>query len=434
MIEVIYDKKDEKEGQILGTKEQGATPATQQDTSFKLPKNIRQIGTPPSNKRIYIEDYVVTYLNYIARPGSTHARGAVLLGEVKQTEIGMLIFISGAVEAENLEFDMDESEFTQEIWTDIYDKVKEFFPDLIVVGWFLSRMGFSTAINSKIEKLHVDNFPGHDKVLYITDSLESDDAFYMYEHGQLVKQKGYYIFYSKNENMQSYIVAQKGGESDENNTEINRKDEAIIKSYREKNKNLRPGKQDGIHVAYIACSFLVLGMLALGISVVNNHDKMKQMEVSINRLEMTAEEQTGEVAETLSVKDADVIMPSEEQKDDILDTSENQIAGIDAPTGVDVNYDAETDTTHESSEEGKQPDTIEEPTTEVISTEQTLPVSTGGAPTYYTICYGDSLSSIAYNQYGSIKYAEDIANANNMTVDDPIYEGDTLILPSVTER
>ncbi|MDO5127238.1 MAG: LysM domain-containing protein [Eubacteriales bacterium] len=427
MIEVIYDKKDEKEGQILGTKEQGATSETQQDTGFKLPKNIRQIGTPPSNKRIYIEDYVVTYLNYIARPGSTHARGAVLLGEVKQTEIGMLIFISGAVEAENLEFDMDESEFTQEIWTDIYDKVKEFFPDLIVVGWFLSRMGFSTAINSKIEKLHVDNFPGHDKVLYITDSLESDDAFYMYEHGQLVKQKGYYIFYSKNENMQSYIVAQKGGESDESDTEIKRKDEAIIKTYREKNKNLRPVKQEGIHVAYVACSFLVLGMLALGISVVNNHDKMKQMEVSINRLEMTAEEQSSEVAETLSVKDADVITPSEEQKVDINDTSENQIAGIDSSMDV-------IDTPLESTEEGQQPDTIEEPTTEVISTEQTLPVSTGGAPTYYTICYGDSLSSIAYNQYGSIKYAEDIAKANNMLVDDPIYEGDTLILPSVTER
>ena len=49
----------------------------------------------------------------------------------------------------------------------------------------------------KIEKMHVENFPGKDKVLFITDSLESEDAFYMYEHGQLVKQKGYYIYYEK---------------------------------------------------------------------------------------------------------------------------------------------------------------------------------------------------------------------------------------------
>ena len=78
------------------------------------------------------------------------------------------------------------------------------------MGWFLSRMGFSTAINDKIEKMHVENFPGKDKVLFITDSLESEDAFYMYEHGQLVKQKGYYIYYEKNEAMQNYIMKQKG--------------------------------------------------------------------------------------------------------------------------------------------------------------------------------------------------------------------------------
>lgn len=150
-----------------------------------------------------MEDYVVTYLNYIARPGSTQARGAILLGESKKSDAGDVIFISGAVDAQNIEFDMDESEFTQEIWTEIYDQVKQFFPGLSVMGWFLSRMGFSTAINDKIEKMHVENFPGKDKVLFITDSLESEDAFYMYEHGQLVKQKGYYIYYEKNEAMQT---------------------------------------------------------------------------------------------------------------------------------------------------------------------------------------------------------------------------------------
>ena len=191
MIEVIFDKDNEKKE---GGVEESNIRTDKEEVNFKLPKNIRQIGSPSGNKRIYIEDYVVTYLNYIARPGSTHARGAILLGENKKTEIGDVLFISGAVEAQNLEFDMDESEFTKEAWADIYEQVKENFPELSVVGWFLSRMGFSTAINDKIEKMHVDNFPGKDKVLYITDSLESDDAFYMYEHGQMLKQ---FNFFSK---------------------------------------------------------------------------------------------------------------------------------------------------------------------------------------------------------------------------------------------
>lgn len=206
MIEVIYDKDKEKDKQESNEKNEHEV-----SVNLRLPKNIRQIGSPDGHKRIYMEDYVVTYLNYIARPGSTQARGAILLGESKKSDAGDVIFISGAVDAQNIEFDMDESEFTQEIWTEIYDQVKQFFPGLSVMGWFLSRMGFSTAINDKIEKMHVENFPGKDKVLFITDSLESEDAFYMYEHGQLVKQKGYYIYYEKNEAMQNYIMKQKGG-------------------------------------------------------------------------------------------------------------------------------------------------------------------------------------------------------------------------------
>lgn len=406
MIEVIYDKKDEKTGKTRTEKEAMAT--LHQETDVKLPKNIRQIGTPPSNKRIYIEDYVVTFLNYIARPGSTRARGAVLLGEVKESQIGTLIFISGAVEAENLEFDMDESEFTQEAWAGIYEKVKEFFPDLTVVGWFLSRMGFSTAINRKIEKLHVDNFPGKDKVLYVTDSLESDEAFYMYEHGQLLKQKGYYIYYERNEVMQNYIVAQKGDESEECDTTIKRNDEAIIKSFREKNSNLHATKGGNINFTYIASSFLVLGMLALGVSVVNNSDKMKQMEVDMNRLQLTAEDVEHGPTEVISIQDAEVILAV----DDSQTTNEP----------VSDNENSNTLTT----------EVILEQTTEQATTEQVLPASTNGSPTYYTICYGDSLMSIALSYYGSVVYANDIANANAMGIDDPIYEGQTLILPSVS--
>lgn len=409
MIEVIYDKNSESEETTERVKEK------KENEGFKLPKNIRQIGAPSSNKRIYMEDYVVTYLNYIARPGSTRARGAILLGEVKNTEVGDVLFISGAVEAQNLEFDMDESEFTKEAWSDIYEQVKEYFPDLSVVGWFLSRMGFSTAINDKIEKMHVDNFPGKDKVLYVTDSLEADDAFYMYERGQMIKQKGYYIYYDKNEAMQNYIIKQKGGVAEEENTEIHRKDEEIIKSYREKNNRVQGNKASGVNLLYVASSFVVLAMLAMGVTVVSSYDKMKEMEVSINRLELTADVTTEEYIETMN--NGTVI------------------------TEEILNYvDSETKTeeiTENITDEEIIDDTSEEDTQmpeENISTEQNLPTMTDGNPTYYEIQYGDTLSSIAYENYGSVIYAEDIAVANEIDVDDKIYEGQQIILPTISPR
>lgn len=430
MIEVIYDKDMEKQEENEKVRADEKNRDDRSSRGLKMPKNIRQIGNPSGNKRIYIEDYVVTYLNYIARPGSTHARGAILLGTLEHSEVGDVIFVSGAVDAQNLEFDMDESEFTQEAWTEIYEQVKEFFPELAVVGWFLSRMGFSTAINDKIEKMHVDNFPGKDKVLYVTDSLESDDAFYMYEHGQLVKQKGYYIYYTKNEAMQSYIIKQKGGVADEEDTEIRRKDEELIKNYREKNNKVQGSKTGGISLAYVASSFVVLAMLAMGITVISNYDKMKEMEVSINKLELTADEiDDSDVAEALATEERPNGTASVTDAQDVMAGEDGQgEAGLQTVEQGQDNADA--------SESGTEGITSEEPVTtaQPISTEQTLPVMTDGNPTYYTIQYGDSLGSIALENYGDIKYAEDIAIANNMDIDDRIYEGEKIILPSVTPR
>lgn len=54
---------------------------------------------------------------------------------------------------------------------------RQIFPDLEVIGWALSRMGFSVRLNDKIKKTHFENFPGEGKVLYMVDHLEQEDAF-----------------------------------------------------------------------------------------------------------------------------------------------------------------------------------------------------------------------------------------------------------------
>lgn len=409
MIEVIYDK--DKAGEENGTNENAVS------IGLKLPKNIRQIGSPSGNKRIYIEDYVVTYLNYIARPGSTCARGAILLGETKKSDIGDVIFISGAVDAQNIEFDMDETEFTEEAWSEIYEQVKEFFPELSVVGWFLSRMGFSTAINEKIEKIHVDNFPGSDKVLLVTDSLESDDAFYMYQRGQLVKQKGYYIYYSRNEAMQAYIVHQRGEANDSENNEIRRKDEEIIKAYREKNSGTSQGKSEGINLIYVASTFVVLAMLAMGITVISNYDKVKDMEVTINRLELTAEERE-EVAQVMNNPKDDM---EEGQATEILNTT---VADGVVETSTDIMTTTQEHTTEVTTQVSS------EEAVENVSTEQAIPTISQDAE-YYTVKDGDTLGIIALQYYGDVQYAEDIALANDMSVDDRIYMDQILVIPKL---
>ena len=75
-----------------------------------LPKNIRQIGDAGSDKRVYIEDYVITFLE---KTGC-----AVLLGEVWQNENMKCLFADGAVE-------IAEGEPNDDMWEKIYREMKQ---------------------------------------------------------------------------------------------------------------------------------------------------------------------------------------------------------------------------------------------------------------------------------------------------------------------
>ena len=145
------------------------------EVSRNLPRNYRQIGEPGA-KKIYVEDYVYTYLNKLAQPENLYARGAVLFGKMYKTSIGKCIFISGAAACQNFELDLEETIFSEESWGEIYRIRDSFFPEMEICGWFLSRMGFSVDLNDKIIRIHMDNFRGENKVLYMIDSLENEDV------------------------------------------------------------------------------------------------------------------------------------------------------------------------------------------------------------------------------------------------------------------
>lgn len=97
----LWQKKDRKR------KEKGNEKG---EVSRNLPRNYRQIGEPGA-KKIYVEDYVYTYLNKLAQPENLYARGAILFGKMYKTTIGKCMFISGAAACQNFELDLDETIF-----------------------------------------------------------------------------------------------------------------------------------------------------------------------------------------------------------------------------------------------------------------------------------------------------------------------------------
>lgn len=409
MIEVIYDntENDTQDGEIQG---------------IRLPKNIRQVGTPQGGRRIYVEDYVVTYLSQLAKPGNTYARGAILLGEYKQTDHQGVLFISGALEAQNMEFDLEEIEFTNEVWSNIYNEVKRYFPDLEVVGWFLSRMGFSTQINDKITKIHVDNFPGRDKALFMIDSLEEEEAWYLFENNSLKRQSGYYIYYTRNDAMQNYMMSQRN-HMVESETDIAERDQELVKRYRSRLEQQSAPEQERkpISFLYVASSLLTVAFLALGITVLNSYDRLQNLETAFNRFDIMTEESTGEPVTNVVSVNANV-------EPVVKDTTE--------PTASDASTDNSENAADTETEAGTEPDTTAPDTTEeeAQSTEaepEAEVVSANAMPRYYTVQDGDTLSSISFSIYHSILYVDNIIEANEMKNGDQIYVGQEILLPAI---
>ena len=427
MIEVIYDNAgEEQQGEVQG---------------IRLPKNIRQIGTPQGNRRIYVEDYVMTYLNQLAKPGSTYARGAILLGEYKQVENQGVLFISGALEAQNMELDLEEIEFNNEVWTNIYNEVKQYFPNLEVVGWFLSRMGFSTQVNDKITKLHLENFPGRDKALYMIDSLEEEDAWYLYDNNGLKKQSGYYIYYTRNDAMQSYMMVQ-NDHMVEAETDVAERDQVLLEKYRSRLEEKRKGvvkEHKPVSFLYVASSLLTVAFLALGITVINSYDRLQNLETAFHRLDLMTGVATEEDKTNIITVNANVDTTEETDGSTGTEASSGQGTAGDAAgdgttndsaTGSSAGSDATTSTPPTTAPTSDSAGTTSDPTTSTDGTSDT-PVSAGMAPRYYTVQDGDTLSSISYTMYHSILYVDNIMEANEMKNGDEIYVGQQIIIPAI---
>ena len=67
------------------------------ERKIELPKNVRQIGDLEDRRKIYIEDYVITYLRRLAGEETLNSRVAILLGHSEQMDGLPYLFIRGAV-------------------------------------------------------------------------------------------------------------------------------------------------------------------------------------------------------------------------------------------------------------------------------------------------------------------------------------------------
>ena len=93
MLEVKFKEEKKTSGETENKKEE----------EFDLPKNVKQVGEVEKERKLYIEDYVITYLQQLTK-NTEGTKTAVFLGERKVQKDCHYLFISGILEIEDSEF------------------------------------------------------------------------------------------------------------------------------------------------------------------------------------------------------------------------------------------------------------------------------------------------------------------------------------------
>ena len=367
------------------------------DAAIRRPKNIKQIGEVSSDKKIYIEDYAFTYINSIAYNNPSDSQAGVLLGENQTDGDEKCVFIKGIIKAKlGTEVEEKGVYFNESVWNGIYSDVEKYFPDLSVVGWFAAIPEVTPERMMKLKKIHLDNFAGTMKTFYLIDTVEKEENFYLYENGELKKQKGYVCFYERNYEMQEYMLERRERKSSEDGPD------KVMKSIRNiiREKEELHEQKKNARFMYGVSTFMVIVILVIGINLMNNYQKMKKFDKSISSLmvQMSGND-TATQEEVVPVNKLEGgVYPTEAET-----TSQTAVTSVVSTENVTV--------------------TAAQPVEE-----QTVAATANEVKTY-TVKAGDTIMGICKKYYGDTSKCNEVIAYNNIKDENFLYIGQQIKLP-----
>ena len=425
----------------------------------KLPKNIRQIGDTDQVVRLYVEDYVNTYLKRLYPAGNQTLRVGLLLGNTENYDGTPYIFIDGAIEMEDAEVSGEKIEFSENAWKKAYRGIEESFPKRTVQGWFICGTPSSQLSPLNYWKQHNQYFNGKNKLMYLNHGLEGEEAVYVTSEDGFYRLKGHCIYYERNQMMQDYMVTRKDARRVESGSH-----EKVIKDFRQRMTVRKEQADAGRHMSGIlgtACGVLTVAVLAGGVVLVNNYHKMRQMETVLTSVvpagtanwsdyldklnqepDFVIEERpgnvfpTGESGETGESYAAETMEATEAG----TETMEATAAGTETMEATAAGTDTEAASVEEaapsaSAESSTQPLVGMGKESEPGSTASPKkePADSAAASAtgsrIYEIGDGETLYGICWKEYGNLKRLAEICELNHLDDVNHIVAGQKLVLP-----
>ena len=155
-------------------------------------KNVEQIGRPIEDDRIYISDkaYMMKH-----NEGISEKNVYVLMGHTESSGGKYATFIEDSIAVYGIEFEHNVPIWNNHVWNGVFSEIKRNYEDSIIVGWAYDRKGFRPDNSPELERIHREHFGGAHQLLFLVDSLQSDEKFYINKNNRLCERQGFFIYY-----------------------------------------------------------------------------------------------------------------------------------------------------------------------------------------------------------------------------------------------
>lgn len=391
---------------------------------MELPKNMKQIGESDRHCRVYVEDYVYSYIKQVNKEAGGHSATVAMYGTRKEEDGVSYLFFYGAGKIQPMQKAMRH---------------------------------LSQAQLQEIDKLRKRFFPKEEFLGYAYLNGEITEGFYIFEQGVCRYVGGYACFYEKNEAMLAYMLDSRKEEAVPENIDREkyervrlrqeeRKKEVLAEEKKEtKQQKVRRKKErtvssaSSLRMVRTAAVGLFALLGVLGISLLSDSGEMKELQTAAGNLIAEFSEQKLKTDDEIKKEDKNTLVAEDKLTEAILEENEpakeetKDRAACETQEQADDDADRQQEEIAEEKEETVQ-EQIPETSQQETQTQEQPPADTQEAAstqTYssYTIKRGDTLISISMNQYGTDTMVKEICTLNNIQNPDDIYYGQKILLP-----
>lgn len=396
---------------------------------MELPKNITQIGEANQGCKIYVEDYVISYIKQLNGHALDKSLAVGMYG-VRKEEAGITyLFFYGACKLN-----------------------------------FLQRetRHLSQAVLQEAEKARKKYFAEYEFLGYRMLNGEMVEGFQVYEQGVCRYIAGYAQFYEKNDCMLQFMLAErqeevKPEEFDQEKYEVvkrrqeeRRQKAGAASGYRENRRamaerSVKPADTKLRQMKLTAAAVFALLCVA-GLTTLNSGEKLGELQAAARQ--MMDEITSRQLPDAIPVTNGSVQVGTIVAEDKLADAirKENEAAAEQAGGQVPEELPQSADEAEPTAVPGETREAAAEPTAEPTpeptpeitpaptpeptpeATPEPTPVPTP-APASYTIQKGDTLIGICMTKYGSDERVAEICALNHISNPDDIKIGQKILLP-----